>query len=210
MIERLRSATLYGIVDLGYVSAQDAARFAREMLRGGVDVIQLRAKKASPMEIAALGRELLAITREAGVPLVVNDHAAVAREIGADGVHVGQDDESVAVARTVVGNSCFVGKSTHSLAQAEAAAAEGADYIGFGPLFATPTKPDYAPIGIDEIRRVHDVVSAPIFCIGGVKLENLAQVCAAGAHRVVIVSGLLQAPDVAKYARACKALLHPE
>lgn len=210
MIERLRSATLYGIVDLGYVNVADAPRFAREMLRGGVDVIQLRAKKQSPAEIAPLARELKAITRDGVVPFVVNDHTAVAREIGADGVHIGQDDGSVAAARAVVGEQCFVGKSSHSLAQADAAAAEGADYLGFGPLFATPTKPDYVPIGTAEIRRVHELVAQPIFCIGGIKLENLAGVVAAGARRVVIVSGLLQAPDVAKYARACKALLHPE
>ncbi|MGZ5022526.1 MAG: thiamine phosphate synthase, partial [Chthoniobacterales bacterium] len=87
---------------------------------------------------------------------------------------------------------------------------EGADYIGFGPLFATPTKPDYAPIGLDEIAAAHELVRVPVFCIGGIKLENLARVLAAGAQRVVIVSGLLQAADVAEYARAAKALLNRE
>ena len=101
----------------------------------------------------------------------------------------------------------IIGKSTHSLAQATAAAADGADYIGFGPLFATPTKPGRPAIGLDDIRRVHELVQIPIFCIGGIKLENLPTIIAAGARRVVIVSGLLQAPDIANYAREVRSLL---
>ncbi|MDQ6860975.1 MAG: thiamine phosphate synthase [Verrucomicrobiota bacterium] len=201
------AATLYGILDLGYVDASAAPQMTREMLGGGVDLIQLRAKNHSLGAIAQLGRELHNITADAGVPLVINDYPEVARDIGAEGVHVGQDDQSIAGVRGVTAGDCFIGKSTHSVAQAEAAAAEGADYIGFGPLFATPTKPDYVPIGIDDVARVHELVRLPIFCIGGVKFENLAQLIAAGARRVVIVSGLLQAPDVANYARACKTLL---
>ncbi|MFL6530667.1 MAG: thiamine phosphate synthase [Chthoniobacterales bacterium] len=203
----LADARLYGILDLGYVSAADAPQIAREMLRGAVDLIQLRAKNHSLAKIAELGRELHEITADASIPLIINDHAEVARDIGAEGVHVGQDDQSIAGARLVTGADCIIGKSTHSLAQAEAAALESPDYIGFGPLIATPTKPDYVPIGLDEIARVHELVSFPIFCIGGIKLDNLAQVIAAGAERVVIVSGLLQALDIVKYARACKDLL---
>jgi thiamine-phosphate pyrophosphorylase len=96
------------------------------------------------------------------------------------------------------------------LEQAVAAEREGADYIGFGPIFATPTKPDYQPIGQTGIKRVHHEVTIPIFCIGGLKIENLGQLIATGARRVAIVSGLLKASDIAKYARACKALLSPE
>src|SRR6185312_8114633 len=107
----------------------------------------------------------------------------------------------------IVGRDLLIGKSTHSFEQALAAQEEKADYIGFGPLFATPTKPDYPPIGLSDIGAVHDQVRLPIFCIGGIKLENLRTVVAAGAHRVVIVSGLLQAPDITAHARACKDLL---
>ena len=182
------------------------------MIEGGVDIVQLRAKNEPPAEIASVGTELHAITRNHGVPLVINDHPEVARQIGAEGVHVGQDDLTVAAARDAAGAHCFVGKSTHSVEQAVRAAEEGADYIGFGPLFATPTKPDYTPIGTSEIQAVHSGVRVPIFCIGGIKLHNLPQVVAAGARRAVIVSGLLQAPDIAEYARGAKALLaatHP-
>ena len=100
-----------------------------------------------------------------------------------------------------------MGKSTHSIAQALAAAEEGADYIGFGPLFATPTKPDYIPIGIDDIQTVHQELTIPIFCIGGIKKENLVSVLTAGAKRVVIVSGILQAEDIPAYVRDCKRIL---
>ena len=177
------------------------------MIEGGVDLLQLRAKGRAADEVATLGRQLHPITRSRGVPLVINDEPDVARQVGAEGVHVGQDDLSVADARRAAGGECLVGKSTHSIEQALHAAEEGADYIGFGPLFATPTKPDYAPIGIDDIEEVHSRVAVPIFCIGGIKLQNLPRVIAAGARRVVIVSGLLQAPDIAEYARAAKELL---
>jgi thiamine-phosphate pyrophosphorylase len=198
---------LYGIVDLSYVKAESASRVAREMINGGVDIIQLRAKGCDAEEIATLAEELHRITSTGDVPLVINDRAEIAQRTEAEGVHVGQDDISIAQARKIAGSRCFVGRSTHSLEQAKEAALEGADYIGFGPLFATPTKPDYTPIGLDHIQAVHAAVSVPIFCIGGIKLENLPSVLAAGARRVVIVSGLLCASDIAQYARAAKELL---
>jgi thiamine-phosphate pyrophosphorylase len=126
---------------------------------------------------------------------------------GADGVHVGQDDLPVTRVREVVGPEAIVGLSTHSLDQATAAVALKPDYIGFGPLFATPTKPDYVPVGLEDIREVHARVDLPVFCIGGIKLENLETVLAAGARRVVIVSGILQASDVPGYCGECLSLL---
>ena len=109
--------------------------------------------------------------------------------------------------REKAGRELLVGKSTHNLLQAVTAQREGADYIGFGPIFATPTKPDYQPIGLKDIRQVHLDVTLPIFCIGGIKIENLAEVITAGARRTAIVSGILKAADIAKYTRACKKLL---
>ena len=204
---RLQDCRLYGILDLAYVARADTARVAHAMISGGVDILQLRAKRESVTEIASIARELLPITSAAHVLFVINDYAHIARDVGADGVHVGQDDISVAEVRKLLGPYGFVGKSTHSLEQATTAQIEGADYIGFGPLYATPTKPDYAPIGLNEIGAAHAAVKLPIFCIGGIKLSNLAQVIAAGACRVVIVSGLLQARDIAEYARSAKMLL---
>ena len=199
---------LYGILDLAYVDPGKAVAVAESLVQAGVDLLQLRAKDRTPGEIENLATELQPTLRNAGVPLIINDHATVAQNVGAEGVHVGQDDLSIAEAREIVGPDCAVGKSTHSLDQAIQAFHEGADYIGFGPLFATPTKPDYSPIGLHEIRKVHEAVPIPIFCIGGIKLDNLPKVMEAGARRVVIVSGLLQARDIAAYGRAAKALLN--
>ena len=177
------------------------------MLEGDVDLIQLRGKKHSAAELIDLAGQLHEITSAAGIPLIVNDYAEVAAQVPVEGVHVGQDDDSIAVAREKAGRKIIVGKSTHSLEQAIAAQRDGADYIGFGPIFATPTKPDYQPIGLKQIESVHRAVALPIFCIGGIKIDNLEQVIAAGARRIAIVSGLLKTPDIAEYARACKKLL---
>jgi thiamine-phosphate pyrophosphorylase len=209
-LRNLSDCRLYGFIDLNYVEANDATRVAKEMIDGDVDLIQLRAKKYSVTEIVDLAESLHALTSAAGIPLIVNDHAEVAVQVPVEGVHVGQDDDSIAAARKKAGRKILVGRSTHSLEQAVAAQKEGADYIGFGPMFATPTKPDYKPIGFDQIKAAHEQVQLPIFCIGGIKIDNLGEVLAAGAKRVAIVSGLLKAADIAKYARACKALLVPE
>jgi thiamine-phosphate pyrophosphorylase len=203
----LTECRLYGILDLGYVEARDALRIAGAMIAGGVDLIQLRGKQQSIDQLTDLARELHRLTSSAGTPLIANDYAELADRVPLEGVHVGQDDLSIAAVRASVGRRILVGKSTHSPAQADAAQREGADYIGFGPLFATPTKPDYTPIGLRDIAQVHRDVRCPIFCIGGIKLQNLEQVIAAGARRVVIVSGLLQARDIAQYAREAGQLL---
>jgi thiamine-phosphate pyrophosphorylase len=200
-------ARLYGIVDLGYVKPEQVAETTRALCEGGVDLLQLRAKRASPAEVETLAHAMLPVTRDLGVPLVINDHLEVAAAVGSEGVHVGQDDDSVAKARAVVGQGIFVGKSTHSLAQAEAAQEEGADYIGFGPLYATGTKPDYVPIGLQDITEVHRRVTLPIFCIGGVNAARAPEIIAAGARRVVVVSAFLLASDVRAEVRRLKAML---
>jgi thiamine-phosphate pyrophosphorylase len=204
----LSRSRLYGILDLGYVEMGNARRIAEALVTGGIDLLQLRAKDHSTIEIEKIAADLRPVTAEKGVPLIINDHPQIARNIQADGVHLGQDDLSIADARKIVGPECAIGRSTHSVDQAIRAFYEGADYIGFGPIFATPTKPDYPPIGLEGIARVHESVRIPIFCIGGIKLDNLPKVIEAGARRVVIVSGLLQARDIAAYGRSVRELLN--
>ena len=204
----LTDAFLYAIIDLGYVNAENAPAILKELIAGEIDIVQLRGKNRSLDELSALAEKLL--TMSANIPLIANDHAEIAQRVEVQGVHVGQDDPTIEKVRAQIKRPIVVGKSTHSIEQAVAAEREGADYIGFGPIFSTPTKPDYSPIGLAQIREVYERVSIPIFCIGGIKSENLTQVIAAGAKRVVIVSGLLQANDIAGYARACKELLRRE
>ena len=203
----LASCRLYGIVDLGYVQPTEVEGMTRALCDGGVDILQLRAKKLTAAEIEKLARVMHPITLDAGVPLVINDHVEVAAAVGSEGVHVGQDDLSMEETRRIVGPDCFVGRSTHSVAQARAAMEEGADYIGFGPLFATGTKPDYVPIGLSDIATVHEFATVPVFCIGGVNNDRLDQVLAAGAQRVVVVSAFLLAADVREEVRRLKSRL---
>ena len=182
-------------------------RVTEQLLAGGVDILQLRGKRQTVNELTELAKTMHALTAPAAIPLIVNDYVEVARRVPLEGVHVGQDDDSVRTVRERAGRGLLVGKSTHSLAQASAALSDEPDYIGFGPLFATPTKPEYEPVGLNDISEVHRRVHLPIFCIGGIKLENLEQVIKAGARCVVIVSGLLQAGDIAGYTRAARELL---
>lgn len=213
-MKSLADCHLYGIVDLSYVSPPDLERVTEEMCEGGCDIVQLRAKQHTEEAIESFALRIVPICDSAGVPLILNDFPELVPAIGAAGAHVGQDDRPVADARWRAGRALagevpppIIGKSTHSFAQAVAAAEEGADYIGFGPIFPTPTKAGRPAIGLDAIRRVHQAVRIPVFCIGGVKRENLDAVLAAGARRVVIVSGILLAPDIGAYCREVKARL---
>jgi thiamine-phosphate pyrophosphorylase len=206
-MKTLHDCYLYGIIDLGYVEESNAVHVAEALVKGGVDLIQLRGKKQSIDELIDLAEKLRELTARSGTPLIVNDYAEVVSKVPVEGVHVGQDDDSIEVARRKAGRAVVVGKSTHSLEQARAAQREGADYIGFGPIFATPTKQDYEPIGLKDIKQAHLDVNLPIFCIGGIKIDNLKEVIAAGARRVAIVSGLLKAPDIANCARETKRML---
>jgi len=203
----LRECRLYGIVDLGYIDNRECVRIANEMVRGGADLIQLRGKNRSINELIDLAGQLHEITFPSGTPLIVNDYAEVAAQVPVEGVHIGQDDDAIAVARAKAGGSILIGKSTHTLEQARSAQREGADYIGFGPIFATPTKPDYTPIGLNDIRQVHAEVSVPVFCIGGINIDNLQSVIDAGAYRVVMVSALLKAHSIVDYARCVTDML---
>ena len=203
----LSECRLYGIIDLGYVERHDAAHVLEQMIEGGVDLIQLRGKNKSIRELIDLSAELHELTAKSSTPLIVNDHAEIAKRVPVEGVHVGQDDDPIEIVRQGVGRDLLIGKSTHSLEQAHAAEREGADYIGFGPIFMTPTKPDYAPIGLEDVRRVHAEVNLPIFCIGGINVDNLQSVIDAGAKRVVMVSALLKAHNIVDYARCATDML---
>ena len=203
----LSECRLYGIIDLGYVERHDAAHVLEQMIEGGVDLIQLRGKNKSIRELTDLSAELHELTAKSSTPLIVNDHAEIAKRVPVEGVHVGQDDDPIEIVRQEVGRDLLIGKSTHSLEQAHAAEREGADYIGFGPIFKTPTKPDYAPIGLEDVRRVHAEVNLPIFCIGGINVDNLQSVIEAGAKRVVMVSALLKAHNIVDYARCATDML---
>ncbi len=203
MKSKLKLAHFYGIVDLGYVTEERATAVAQFLLDGGAGIIQLRAKGCSLDVVRSLAKKLQPVCRGAGVPFIVNDYPEIALEVGADGVHIGQDDGSLAGVREVVGEDMIVGRSTHTAEQAKDALLEGFDYIGFGPLFPTPTKAGRPGIGMEDVRLVQSTVGLeiPVFCIGGIRRDNLERVQEAGAQRVVVVSDVLLAEDVAGAAR---------
>jgi len=203
------AARLYGIVDFGYVAEDAMEEVAAKLLAGGADILQLRAKGIHKKKVAAAARKIIPLCKVAGVPFILNDHPELAMEIGADGVHIGQDDGSIYDVRSSIGVEMIIGRSTHSLAQAKQALADGADYIGFGPLFPTPTKPGRPAIGLEEIAEMEREVGSkiPAFCIGGIKPDNLGEVLGAGARRCVVVSHLLLAEDIASETRALRMLM---
>ncbi|MGN0821765.1 MAG: thiamine phosphate synthase [Akkermansia sp.] len=199
----LQSCRLYGIVDMGYTAPGQVAEKTSALLEGGVRILQLRAKGLPLPQVAELARVMQPLCRAAGAVFVLNDYPELAAELGADAVHVGQDAGPLAQVRAVVGPQMLVGRSTHSPQQALDALAEGADYIGFGPLFPTGTKPGRPAIGLQHIAQVQaQLGDLPMFCIGGINAATLPDVLAAGARRVVIVSWLLQQKDIAAAARS--------
>lgn len=208
-LDRSAGWKLYAILDLGYVAQADRVVTALKLIAGGADLLQLRAKGHDMEGIRDVAKEILPICRAAGVPFIINDYPELAAELDADGVHVGQDDGPLAAAREMIGSGKIIGRSTHSLVQARAALDEGFDYIGFGPLFPTPTKLGRPGIGLADISAMQSDVGAkiPAFCIGGIKRANLPEVVAAGARRVVIVSDLLTAGDIESATREAREIL---
>lgn len=199
----LAACLLYTFVDTAYLRGRDPEAVARQLCEGGSDIIQFRAKDLAPKQIAAIGSRLLKITEQAGVPLVINDHPQIAHEIGAPLAHLGQEDffDGTRQQSRAREQAAF-GLSTHAAAQAERAIAAGASYIAVGPVYATPTKPSAKPVTLEYVRWAAANVRIPWFAIGGVNLQNLDDVLAAGATRVCVVSAILNSPDLA---RACQA-----
>jgi thiamine-phosphate pyrophosphorylase len=206
-VNPLSRCFLYGIVDLGYLKPDKVANMTDQLIKGGIDIVQLRAKEHPKAQIVKYAEAMLPLTKGSGVPLILNDYPDLLREVDADGCHVGQEDSGIAEARELAGRQCIVGKSTHTLEQAQNAEREGADYIGFGPLFPTETKTTAVAVGLAELRVLHDLVRLPIYCIGGVKLQNLTEIVRAGAKRVCIVSDLLLASNVASRTAEVKSAL---
>ena len=167
-------------------------------------MLQLRAKSFEQKKTLELARIIKPICNDYGVPLIINDHPIIAAEVNADGVHIGQDDGTIENVRKLYKGCRIVGRSTHSISQVQEAQKEGADYIGFGPLYATATKPGRPAIGLTDIVQAHKEFNGPIYCIGGVNETSITEVIAAGATNVVIVSDLLKSDDIGSYVARIK------
>jgi thiamine-phosphate pyrophosphorylase len=200
--ERLSSARLY------LVCGEQPDEFLEVVLRAGVDIVQLRMKDASDQEIIAAGRRFACAAADHQALFILNDRPDLVAATDADGVHVGQDDAPVPDARAIVGPERLVGLSTHSPGQVDAAA--GVDYIGVGPVHATPTKPGRPAVGLELVRHAAAHATLPFFAIGGISPENVESVVRAGAARVAVVRAITEADDPGHAARSLRWALASE
>jgi thiamine-phosphate pyrophosphorylase len=198
---RLEQARLYLVCDV------IAGDFVTRALHGGVDIVQLRAKHRPDEEIITAGRRYARLCHEHEALLIVNDRPDLVGAIDADGVHIGQDDAPVEAARALVGRERLVGLSTHTPEQIDRSNAADVDYIGVGPVHATPTKPGRPAVGLTLVRYAAGHAQHPFFAIGGVQLANAHDVALAGGARIAVVRALTQVQEPEAMARALRRAL---
>ena len=210
MSRHVKVRGLYAITDTKLIPRHRFVETVEAAVRGGATMVQLREKETPREEVIRLGRELLSVTRRYDALLIVNDHPAIAQEIGADGTHVGREDPPVAEARAMLGPEAIIGASCYGdVARAMAAEQAGADYVAFGTPFPSPTKPKRTDLSLGIFREVKRQVKVPVFAIGGITVDNAPQVIDAGADGIAVVSGVFAAPDVEAAARALAQLFSP-
>jgi len=185
----------------------DVAEFVAACVRGGVDVIQLRAKDRGDAQVLDAAGVLATTCRELGVPFVVNDRPDIALAVGADGVHVGQDDLSAQVCRRLLGDDAIVGLSTHDVGQLDLALAAPVSYLSAGPVAATPTKPGRAGTGVQYAAMAAARAAVPVFVTGGVTAETVPELAALGIRHFVVVRALTEARDPEAAARALRTAI---
>lgn len=217
-MRKIEDCRLYTFIDGAYLNGREPGDVARALIEGGSDIIQLRMKNASPEEVLKAAQAVVKITQAASIPLVINDHPQVAAAVGAQYVHLGQEDffeggyrevreVSEALKPTFKDVSFRVGLSSHAPVQALNAEAAGAAYLGVGPVYATGTKPQARPVTLEYVLWAAAHLHLPWFAIGGVKLWNLPELMEAGARRICVVSDILQADDIAAQCRKYRAQL---
>ena len=200
-----RAMALYAVTDRAWLGERTLASCVEEALAGGATFVQLREKDAPRAEVVLRARALAQACREAGVPFVVNDDVDAARIAEADGVHVGQDDAACADARAALGPDAIVGVSVQTVEQALAAQAAGADYLGVGAVFGTPTKPDAADVGVDGLRAICAAVDIPVVAIGGLTERTIPALAGTGADGAAVVSAIFAADDIEAQTRRLRA-----
>jgi len=187
---------LYLILDERWSARCSLSEVLREAGQAGVKLVQYRNKTGSMKDAYEVARTLLAIAKEWGMMFLVNDRCDLAMAVEADGVHLGQTDLPLALARNLVGHDMLIGASTHNTEQVQKATEEGADYLGFGPIFPTDTKSDHDPVvGIQSMKYIRGLTPLPVFAIGGITPEFVTELCQAGANGVAVASGILDARD---------------
>ncbi|MEW6236377.1 MAG: thiamine phosphate synthase [Candidatus Omnitrophota bacterium] len=200
--ERKLDFGLYVVLGREFSQGRDFAEVAEKAIAGGAGAIQLRDKELPKRELLSWAYRLREITRGRGVVFLVNDHLDIALAVGADGVHLGQEDFPIPEARRIAGPDFILGASTHSLAEAERAVEEGASYINIGPIFSTQTKKGAVhPVGPDIIAQIDSVLHHPFTVMGGIKIGNVDEVLRRGARRIAVVTAVVGAEDITAAAR---------
>ena len=197
---------LYAVTDRAWVGRQTLPEQVEAALKGGATCVQLREKELDGAAFLEEARTLAALCRRYGVPLIINDNVEVALASGADGVHVGQDDLTVEQVRRLAGDRLIVGVSAHSVEQALAAQAGGADYLGVGAVFATATKSDAHVLPRETLAEICRAVDIPVVAIGGISADNLLQLAGTGVDGAALVSAIFSAPDIEGQCRKLRAL----
>ena len=186
---------LYAVTDRAWTGSQPLARQVEAVLQNGATCLQLREKALDPAAFREEARQMAALCRRYGVPLIINDNVEVALACGAAGVHLGQQDMPIAQARRMAGPDLILGASAHTVQEALEAQAAGADYLGVGAVFSTSTKTDASPLPLTTLREICAAVSIPVVAIGGITETNLLQLTGCGAAGVAVVSAIFGAPD---------------
>ena len=202
----LHRVRLYVLIS-NSIATKSVKEASRLVIDGGADAIQLREKTISDSEFISLAGEVRDITTKRGSLLIINDRVHIAREINADGVHLGQHDMCALEARNIIGKEKIIGVSTHSITQAKQAQKDGADYIAIGPIYPTSTKGHEPSVGIEIIHEISEAVSIPIIAIGAITLENLDEVLKAGASRIAVCSAIIGSKDIYSSTRQFKEKL---
>ena len=197
---------LYAVTDRTWVGRQTLPEQVEAALKGGATCVQLREKELDGAAFLEEARTLAALCRRYGVPLIINDNVEVALASGADGVHVGQDDLTVEQVRRLAGDRLIVGVSAHTVEQALAAQAGGADYLGVGAVFATATKSDAHVLPRETLAEICRAVDIPVVAIGGIGEDNLLQLAGTGVDGAALVSAIFSAPDIEGQCRKLRAL----
>jgi len=188
---------IYGITAEEYSLGRSNIEVVARMIEAGIKIIQYREKEKSDRKKYEECLKIRKMTQDAGVTFIVNDHVDLAVLVGADGIHLGQDDFPPNMVRELTGNKIIIGLSTHSPAQAKAAMNLDVDYIGVGPIFATNTKKDVcAPVGLEYLEYIVKNISLPFVAIGGIKEHNITEVCKRGARCIALVTEIVGAPDI--------------
>ena len=197
---------LYAVTDRHWLNGRTLVDVVKESLDGGVTMIQLREKSLDEGKFLEEAKELQALCRERHVPFIVNDNVDIAKAMDADGVHVGQEDLEAGRTRELLGPDKLIGVSAHSVEEALAAQAAGADYLGVGAAFVTGTKTDAKPISRETIRAITAAVDIPVVAIGGIHKENILQLKGTGVDGVALVSAIFAAKDIEAECRELRAL----